>query len=313
MKLQYLLLILAVCALALFAETHETTTSGQWVLTGTDQPGKVQFGLSGGSGDRRGHFNMSSEWNVADLQGLDFNTPAKHDVQFEVKRDAGVIRCRGFVEGGEGAGLFRFEPNPDYSGKLRSMGFPGVEDDDLLPYAVHDVSFSFVQEMTGVPVHGLDKGKLLSFRIFNVNRKFIDEMRGAGLTATDADKLIAFRIHGVSAEFVRMLEQQGYHPDEDKLIAMRIHGVTPEYMQTLDGIGYKHMDLDKLIAFRIHGVSPDFIQKVEKLGYSHPEADQLIAMRIHGVTPEYIQSMRDHGLKDLSIDKLISLRIQGIN
>jgi hypothetical protein len=313
MKLQFLLLMPVVCSLAFAADSHETTTSGQWVLTQTDQAGKVQFGLSGGSGERRNHFNMSNEWDLADLQGLDSNTKARHDVQFTVTRDAGVIRCRGFAEDGEGAGLFRFEPNKEYAGRLSSLGFPGVEEDDLLPYAVHDVSFRFVQEMTGAPVRGLDKGKLLSFRIFGVSRKFIDELRAAGLPAIEADKLIAFRIHGVSPELVQTLKSEGYQPDEDKLIAMRIHGVTPEYMRSLDSLGYKHVDLDRLIAFRIHGVSADFIERVEKLGYSHPEPEQLIAMRIHGVTPEYIASMREHGLKDLSIDKLISLRIQGIN
>src|ERR1700733_213815 len=212
MKLQSLLLMAVVCALAFAGDpretTRETTTSGQGVLTQTDQVGKVQFCLSGGSGERRNHFNMSNEWDLADLQGLDSNTKARHDVQFTVTRDAGVIRCRGFVEDGEGAGLFRFEPNKDYAGRLSSLGFPGVEDDDLLPYAVHDVSFRFVQEMTGAPVQGLDKGKLLAFRIFGVSRKFIDELRAAGLPAIEADKLIAFRIHGVSPELVRTLKSE---------------------------------------------------------------------------------------------------------
>ena len=259
------------------------TQSGEWTLGSSEKQGKVQFSLQGGSGEHH-RFNTSSEWNKADFHGIDWSTAGKHDVHFTIDRDAGKLRCQGFLEGSEGAGLFQFDPNPSYRAEMASLGFSGITADQQLAFAVHDVSLSFARDMKAAGVNGLDASKLMAFRIFHVDDTFIHQLRSAGLKPVDADKLIAFRIHGVTPKFVQSLKDFGYTPDGDKLIA-----------------------------FRIHGVSTEFIQQLQGLGYRHPEADQLIAMRIHGVTPEYIQNLRSHGMKELTVNQLVSLRIHGIN
>ncbi len=259
------------------------TQSGEWTLGSSEKQGKVQFSLQGGSGEHH-RFNTSSEWNKADFHGIDWSTASKHDVHFTIERDAGKLSCEGFLQGGEGAGLFQFDPNPRYRAEMASLGFSGITTEQQLAFAVHDVSLTFARDMKAAGVDGLDAGKLMAFRIFHVDDAFIRQLRSAGLKATDADKLVAFRIHGVTPEFVQSLRSLGYTPDEDKLIA-----------------------------FRIHGVSPEFVQQLRGLGYRHPESDELIAMRIHGVTPEYIQNLRARGMKELTINQLVSLRIHGIN
>jgi hypothetical protein len=283
---------------------------GDWTIRKSETPGKVEFSLI----ERRLHgtSDHQSEWPASSFTGVDFSKAGRQDVRFTIVRDAGKIDCEGFLDNGEGAGIFHFQPDAGYPHQMEGMGFP-VDEEKQYSMAVQDVSLEFARQMKGEHLSDLDTDKLIAFRIFDVNATFIEELRAAGLKISDSDKLVAFRIHGVTPEMVKTLHAMGYMPDEDKLIAMRIHGATPEWMGELKQRGYEHMDLDELIAFRIHGVSPEFIDKVQGLGYKHPEPNELIAMRIHNVTPEYIAGLRGRGMQNLSIEQMVSLRIHGID
>lgn len=291
-------------------ETRDSVRSGSWAISRSDEAGKVEFALM--EHRRDGMSNYQSEWPMSTFHGLDFSKPGKLDVQFTISHDAGKIDCEGYLKDGEGAGVFHFQPDPNFPREMYSIGFD-VDEEKQYAMTVHDVSLAFAREMKAENIGGLDADKLIAFRIFGVDKAFIEGLRAEGLKISEADKLVAFRIHGVSAQMVRSLRQAGYSPDEDSLIAMRIHGATPEWIQQLKKCGYDHVDLQELIAFRIHGVSPEFIQKLQGMGYSHPDPDELIAMRIHNVTPEYIADMRARGIKDLSVEKLVSMRIHGID
>lgn len=292
------------------AEGHDSVRNGSWAITKSDEAGKVEFALM--EHRRDGMSNHQSQWPMSAFPGVDFSKLGRQDVQFTISRDAGKIDCEGYLKDGEGAGVFHFQPDPNFLREMHSIGFE-VDEEKQYAMTVQDVSLAFAREMKAENIDGLDADKLIAFRIFGVDRAFIEGLRAEGLKISEADKLVAFRIHGVSAQMVRSLHQAGYSPDEDTLIAMRIHGATPEWIEQINKCGYDHVDLRKLIAFRIHGVSPEFIQKLQGMGYSHPDPEELIAMRIHNVTPEYIADMRARGMKDLSIDKLVSMRIHGID
>jgi hypothetical protein len=308
-------LVFASCVLVVVvknraAQLHAEPRRGDWTISKSDEPGKVEFSLI--EHHHGGMSNHQSDWPATSFQGVDFSKPGRQDVHFTIMRDAGKIDCEGFLNDGEGAGLFHFQPDPNYAREMESLGFP-IDEEKQFSMAVQDVSLEFARQMKSEHLSGLDTDKLIAFRIFRVDSAFIHDLRTEGLQISDADKLVAFRIHGVTPQMVRSLHQAGYKPDEDTLIAMRIHGATPEWMEELKQHGYGHIDLEKLIAFRIHGVSPEFISKLQGLGYSHPDPDQLIAMRIHNVTPEYISQMKSRGIRDLSIDQLVSMRIHGID
>ncbi len=292
------------------ADMRDEVRKGDWTITKSDEPGKVEFSLI--QHHHGGTSSHQSDWPASSFQGVDFSKAGRQDVRFTITRDAGKIECDGFLSDGEGAGIFHFQMDANYPRQMQSLGF-SVDEEKQFAMAVQDVSLEFARQMKSENLTGLDTDKLIAFRIFGVDKAFIDALRAEGLKISDADKLVAFRIHGVSAQMVRSLYQAGYQPDEDTLIAMRIHGASPEWMAQLKQRGYDHIDLEKLIAFRIHGVSPEFIQKLQGLGYSHPDPDELIAMRIHNVTPEYIAGMRSRGMKDLSIDRLVSMKIHGID
>lgn len=292
------------------AENRPNIRSGDWTIRHSDQAGKVEFSLiEHRQGDRSNH---ESNWLENSFAGVDFSKSGRQDVHFTITRDAGKIDCEGFLDNGEGAGIFHFQPDPNYAAEMGKLGFE-VDEDKQYSMAVQDVSLDFARQMQKEHLANLDTDKLIAFRIFRVDPAFVDQLRAAGLQISDSDKLVAFRIHGVTPQMVISLRQVGYSPDEDTLIAMRIHGATPDWISALKKRGYDHVDLQKLIAFRIHGVSPEFIEKLQGLGYAHPDPDQLVAMRIHNVTPEYISDMRSRGMRDLSIDQLVSMRIHGID
>ena len=284
--------------------------SGDWTIRHSDEAGKVEFSLI--EHHRGGNSNHESDWPMSSFPGVDFSKAGRQDVHFTLARDAGKIECEGFLNNGEGAGIFHFQPDPNYAGEMRKLGF-NIDEEKQYSMAVQDVSLEFARQMKDEHLTGLDAEKLIAFRIFRVDSNFIKDLRAAGLNISDSDKLVAFRIHGVTPQMIRALHDEGYSPDEDTLVAMRIHGATPEWVAELKKRGYDHVDLEQLIAFRIHGVSPEFIDKLQSLGYKHPDPDELVAMRIHNVTPEYISDLRARGMRDLSIDQLVSMKIHGID
>ncbi len=304
-------LVFGICLLSVVVKSRAMAVRrGDWTIRKSDEAGKVDFSLI--EHHRGGNSSHESDWPAGSFAGVDFLKSGRQDVRFTVSRDAGKIQCEGYLNNGEGAGVFHFEPDPNYAHEMRTLGF-SIEDEQQYGMAVQDVSLEFARQIKAEQLTDLDADKLIAFRIHGVDATFIDEVRAAGLKISDSDKLVAFRIHGVTPQMVRLLHQAGYSPDEDTLIAMRIHGATPEWMADLRGRGYDHVDLEQLIAFRIHGVSPDFIEKLQGLGYSHPDPDELVAMRIHNVTPEYIRNLHSRGMKDLSVEQLVEMRIHGID
>ena len=284
--------------------------SGSWTINKSQEAGQVEFALM--EHHHGGQSSHSSDWPATSFPGVDFSKPGRQDVHFTIAHDAGKIHCEGFLDNGEGAGIFHFQPDPNYPREMQLLGF-SVDEERQFSMAMQDVSLAFAKVMKNEQLSNLDADKLIAFRIFRVDAAFIQALRKEGLKISDSDKLVAFRIHGVTPQMVSSLHQAGYSPDEDTLVAMRIHGATPEWMDQLKQRGYDRVDLQTLIAFRIHGVSPDFIQKLQGLGYKHPDPDELIAMRIHHVTPEFISEMRSKGMRNLSVEQLVSMRIHGID
>jgi hypothetical protein len=285
MKTKFTAWVLLLCVFTLgFSNVSRAAEEfkGNWTIMPSKEPGQIRFGLIH---HRDGHNSQSeSDWPAGEFLGLDLSSTSKHDVTFNITRDAGRFDCEGYLKDGEGAGIFRFTPDARYPKDMNTLGFDGVDDEMQFAMAVHDVSVDFARTMKAENLSGLTTEMLLAFRIHGVSPTFIRDIRAAGLTARDADRLVAFRIHGVTPEMVREVRKSGMTVSEDELIA-----------------------------FRIHGVTPAFISKVETLGFKNLEPDQLIAMRIHGVTPEYITDLKARGLKNLTIDQMVNLRIHGID
>jgi len=248
-----LILVIAGVILGVAKALGGEAQSGDWTIRRSDEPGKVEFSLM----DSRagGHFHSSSDWPASDFSGLDFSKAGRQEVHFTLARDAGKFECEGFLQDGEGAGLFHFAADAKYAQEMKSLGFGGIDGDKQWAMAIHDVSLKFARDIKAENLQGLDTDKLIAFKIHGVTREFIEGIRKTGVNVSDSDKLIAFRIHGVSPDFIGQLKKLGYaHPEPDQLIAMRIHGVTPDIITGLQSRGMKNLSIDQLVSLRIHGI-----------------------------------------------------------
>ena len=249
--------VVAICAWVLSAAALAEPLKGNWTLSPSKEAGQVEFGMY----IRNDGHNMqtTSDWPVGAFQGLDLATRERHDVKFVIARDAGRFDCDGYLDQGEGAGFFRFSPDPRFAGSMRAIGFDGIDENQQFAMAVHDVTLAYARQMKGMNLNGLTTEKLLAFRIYDISQEFRRELRTECLAASDADKLVAIRVHGVTPQMVREMRKLGLVTDEDQYIAFRVHGVSPEFIAKIEAFGYSHLAPRQLIAMRVHGFTPEFI------------------------------------------------------
>src|ERR1700682_6038406 len=94
--------------------------SGDWTIRRSDAPGKVEFSLMD---SRAGHqFHHSSDWPASDFSGVDFSKRGRQGDHCTLARGSGKFDCEGFLQDGEGAGLFHFLAEPKYSQEMKSLG-----------------------------------------------------------------------------------------------------------------------------------------------------------------------------------------------
>jgi len=177
--------IVSIVALGAAAAWGLDSQTGDWTLRKSDVQGSIHFTLiRNGAGN--GNLQSSSDWPLSQFQGLDSTSSGRHDVKFTVAREAGRFECEGFLDNGEGAGVFHFVPNPQFVGQMESLGFQGINADKQMAAAIHDVTVEFARQMQAEHIRGLDFDKLIAFRIFGVTRQFIEDLRTSGLTVTDS-------------------------------------------------------------------------------------------------------------------------------
>src|SRR6266571_2923890 len=248
-----LILVIAGVILGVAKAIGGESQSGDWTIRRSDVPGKVEFSLMDSRAGR--HFHYSSDWPASDFSELDFSKSGRQEVHFTISRDAGKFECEGFLQDGEGAGLFHFLADPKYPQEMKSLGFERIDSDKQWAMAIHDVSLKFARDVKAENLQGLDTDKLIAMRIHGATPEWVEQLKKQGYEHVDLDKLIAFRIHGVSPDFIGQLQKLGYsHPEPDQLIAMRIHGVTPDFITGLQSHGMKNLTIDQLVSLRIHGI-----------------------------------------------------------
>jgi hypothetical protein len=111
---------------------------GTWTLSKSHARGKMQFGVT--LRNAGGLSKSRSDWPVAAFKVFDLNSSGKQEVTFVIERDVGRIECKGFIEGGEGAGAFKFTLSPKYLESLRSRGLGNIDERARFAMAVHDLS-----------------------------------------------------------------------------------------------------------------------------------------------------------------------------
>src|SRR5437762_2202577 len=136
------ILLCVAIAIAICFSVYAATDSRAGVWTAELYDDKVQMTLFRGhdSGERRGMgFNNTMGFDDAlsaysGLSKADLLSSAAN-VQFELRRPAGVIAFEGRVANGTGAGHYRFSPSDSFIRDMESLGYRGFSDDMLLVFA----------------------------------------------------------------------------------------------------------------------------------------------------------------------------------
>ncbi|HEY7369079.1 MAG TPA: hypothetical protein VIA29_04275 [Thermoanaerobaculia bacterium] len=304
------LFLAAVLASAVFAQ-EPGTVKGTWSIELPAKRGRVALTMKRRGGG--GHSWSSTDMvPVADLKG--FAPPASGnpvDVRFQIVRDAGSFTFEGQSDNEVAWGKFLFAGNEAYARELEAQGHGSISSDDLLSFAVHDVSRAFVRGLADLGYAKLSTDDLLSMAIHGATPAYVRAMRGLGFERLSPDDLVSMRIHGVSEEFVGEMRALGYEDlTADDLVSMRIHGVSAEFVRELEQLGYRRVSADDLVSMRIHGVTPDYIRQMREIGISKMTVDDLVSMKIHGVSAEDARRVL-RADPSATADDLVSWKIHG--
>lgn len=256
------------------------------------------------------HSSSGSDVPLSRFQGLSQALARGGPAKFEYVHDAGRLICEGSFQGGAGAGVFTWSPNPQYASQLRSLGYEAPDDDQLFHMLSMDVSLDFARGIHN-QFSSATLRQLIEMRIHGVSLQYIQELQSAGYRDLTIPGLVEMRIHGVSIDFIRELKAQGYDVPEKKLVEMRIHGVSSEYVRELKANGLQPT-ADELVEMRIHGVSTEFIREAKSLGYSFTTRE-LVELKIHGVSGDYLRKLQSNGLRNLTAEQIKNLRIHGVD
>ncbi|HEV3153534.1 MAG TPA: helix-turn-helix transcriptional regulator [Candidatus Baltobacteraceae bacterium] len=273
------------CALALTAtaaRSQTVPTAGAWTIDASrNSDSTVNFEIRIDRPGDHSNWGNDEDWNR--LQGLSRSAvfSAGSTVHFDLVRDAGTLRCSGYVANGSGGGTFQYSPNPRFADELASRGVsrPSADEQARMTYS-------------------------------GVSLALVDTLRRYGYAGLTPEDLIRLTNHGVTQQYVSAIEAAGYHPGSaEELIRMVDHGVTTQYISAMRGLGYRP-SAEELTRLVDHGVTADFTRTMISFGY-HPSTDELVRLADHGVTPEFVRHLRSRGY-NASIEELIRLRDAGV-
>jgi len=282
--LLFIILAIAVCFSA-YANTEPR--SGVW--TAELQDDRVQMTLFRGSqtSEHRGmgwNNIMGFDEPLAHFAGLSKNDlqSSAANVQFELRRPAGVIAFEGRVANGTGAGHFHFTPSESFVHDMDALGYTGFSDDQLLVFAAHDFSPQTIRDLRDMGYQP-NQREVEEIAIFRITPDFLREMAKAGYANLTLREAVNFRVGRVDAAYIAQMRQ----------------------------LGYSDLSARKLADMAIIGVRPKFIEELRALGYDKLTAQQLTDMKVFGVTPDYIRKLAEKGYKNVPVDKLLKLREMG--
>jgi hypothetical protein len=233
------------------------------------------------------------------------------NVQFELRRPAGVIAFEGRVANGTGAGHYRFTPSDAFVRDMEGLGYRGFSDDMLLVFAAHDFSPQTLRDLRAMGYQPTQH-EVEEIAIFRVTPEFLREVGRLGYPNLTLREAVNFRVGRVDAAYINEIRALGFASLSARQLAdMAILGVSPKYIRDMRSAGLSDLSARQLTDLRVGNVTAARIEEYRKLGYTNLSAHQLSEMVIFGVTPDYIRKLSEKGYDKVPIDKLLQLRTMG--
>ena len=312
------ILLFVTLAIAICFTVYAASDSRNGVWTAELVDDKVQMTLFGGHGSsgRRGMgFNNTMGFDDAlgaytGLTKADLLSSAAN-VQFELRRPAGVIAFEGRVANGTGAGHYRFTPSDAFVRDMEGLGYRGFSDNMLLVFAAHDFSPQTLRDLRAMGYQPTQH-EVEEIAIFRVTPEFLREVGRLGYPNLTLREAVNFRVGRVDAAYINEIRALGFATLSARQLAdMAILGVSPTYIRDMRSAGLSDLSARQLTDLRVGNVTAARIEEYRKLGYTNLSAHQLSEMGIFGVTPDYIRKLSEKGYDKVPIDKLLQLKTMG--
>jgi hypothetical protein len=341
-------LILILCAIGICFGAYAATGTHAGVWTAELQDDKLQITIfhrehDTAEGARRFNNQMGFDVRLAELAGVS-SSELRSDaanVKFMLTREAGSITFDGRFSNGNGAGQFDFRPSDAFVRTLGSLGFSEFRHDELLIFAVNDLTTETVRGLQSLGYHptnhelvdiaifnitpdavreyarlgweNLPIRELVELRIGHIDAAWVKAMRDLGFTGLTSREASNAGILGVTPAYVREMRAAGLESTSlHQLTDLRVGHITPKRIEEYTHAGYPHLSARELSELGVQGVTPQYIEELRAAGYDHLTVHQLINAKIFGVTPEYIRKMNAAGYSAIPLEKLVQLRMAGM-
>jgi len=268
----------------------QTAVTGDWTAsTKTEESGKINLSF-----ERRregGKSQQGSTFDFTDLQGLTREQAQNGKVSFRLVRESGTIECEGTFVNGKGSGTFRFTPDMNFVGAMRSRGFDfegssskhrGSDDleDRLFAATTIGVTTKLADDLKAADFGPLDVDDLFKAAIFKITPEFMAEMKATGFPNMGMEDLVKARIFKIDANFVRQIHEMGFEKEDfEGLVKFRIFKVTPELLNMLKSEGYGDLSSEEVVKFQIFHIDQDFIRKAKSQD-PNVSVEALVRMKI---------------------------------
>ena len=224
---------------------------------------------------------------LASLEGLEHADLWGGSVSFRIRRDAGVLLCKGSFLLGMGSGRIEFQPNPHFANDLRDAGLGNVRDDQLFELAVANFRISTAREFHSACRCVETVDDVMELTNHGVDGHYLRQVTRLLPATITVQEIAELKDHGVDIPLLEALRSGGYQLQVRSVIELHDHGVDRAFIRDLSPQFAAARDANDLIALHDHGVSAEFVRQLTESGAKLTTA-QIIELHDHGVTAEFI-------------------------
>ena len=282
-------LIVIVIVIGNYIIVAQDSVSGTWTSEiKTEKPDEIHISFERKT--KRGKNQHGSNYQFSDFQGLSRERAQNGKANFSLVREAGTIEATGEFSNGKGAGNFRFTPNKNFVGAMKTRGFdfekPSKYDDDNEPEnrifsaATLNVTTALADDLLSANFGKLEIEDLFKAAIFKIDSKFMAEMKASGFPNLEMEDLVKARIFKIDTDFVRQVVQMGFKADDfEDLVKMSIFKITPQFITETRNEGFANLDIEDLVKMKIFNIDAKFIREAHSEGVPL-EVEKLVQKRL---------------------------------
>jgi hypothetical protein len=145
---------------------HEDAIDGTWQA----QQSRSAFYLNVRVARPRGFYQYGHSYQRDELDGY---RRTRRNVGFELRRNAGTVRFDGNPRNARMAGTYEFTPHDGFKRSLEKLGWRGLESEQLLTMALHDITLDDVRYMQRAIEGALSAADLVRLLEYGIDPVFV--------------------------------------------------------------------------------------------------------------------------------------------